>query len=476
VPPAPAAPAPTVTPSPPPPVRPVARAAPRPGPSAEPTADFATNLGPRILVGAGGLAVVVFLALFVRYAWENEWVGPMGRVLSGAVFSLGLVAAGLRLLDGKYRPLGQGLAAAGFAGLYVSAFAAHSFYGLVPRGLSGAVMVVVTVCAVAVADLRGTRLLAAVAWVGGYLTPALLSTGTDRGASLMFYLVLLGAGAVWLDRRKPWPETLPLALFGTLILYLGWREAHYADPRFEVAAVGLLSLSALFTLGTAGRERTTAFDTLLLAVTLMVGALVSVGLASGTDRPMALLWLLVAQLGLAVLVRPRWRWAEPSTLFLGALAVLVWFEQEFEAPRSAEALALALGLAGTAVVVLAVRGLLLRRPLTAPDGVTQILAAGLSWVALDRVLDVTQPALLGPAAVALAALHLVLGLVARWQDSAQQLWTRVTLALAAVFLTLRFQCSSACSGSRWSGPEKRSFSCGWGSATTPASPGPGATA
>jgi len=435
VPPAPATPAPTVTPSP-PPVRPVARAAPRPGPSAEPTADFATNLGPRILVGAGGLAVVVFLALFVRYAWENEWVGPMGRVLSGAVFGLGLVAAGLRLLDGKYRPLGQGLAAAGFAGLYVSAFAAHSFYDLVPRGLSGVVMVVVTVCAVAVADLRGTRLLAAVAWVGGYLTPALLSTGTDRGASLMLYLVLLGAGAVWLDRRKPWPETLPLALFGTLVLYLSWCEAHYADPRFEVAAVGLLSLSALFTLGTARKERTTTFDTLLLAVTLTVGALVSVGLASATDRPMALLWLLVAQLGLAVLVRPRWSWAEAATLFLGALAVLVWFDQEFEAPRSAEALALALGLAGTAVVVLAVRGLLLRRPLTAPDGVTQILAAGLSWVALDRVLDVTQPALLGPAAVALAALHLVLGLAARRQVSAQQLWTRVTLALAAVFLTL----------------------------------------
>ena len=52
--PAPVTPAP---PSPPPAVRPVTRAAPRSGPSAGPTADFATNLGPRILVGAGGLAV-----------------------------------------------------------------------------------------------------------------------------------------------------------------------------------------------------------------------------------------------------------------------------------------------------------------------------------------------------------------------------------------------------------------------------------
>ena len=42
-----------------------------PTPAARPAArpDFATNLGPRILVGAGGLAVVVFLAFLGRYAW-----------------------------------------------------------------------------------------------------------------------------------------------------------------------------------------------------------------------------------------------------------------------------------------------------------------------------------------------------------------------------------------------------------------------
>ena len=98
----------------------------RPAPARRtPSVDFATNLGPKILVGAGGLAVVVFLGFFVRYAWENNWVGPAGRVLSGSVFSLGLVAAGLRFITGVYRPLGQGLAATGFAGLYVSAYAAH---------------------------------------------------------------------------------------------------------------------------------------------------------------------------------------------------------------------------------------------------------------------------------------------------------------------------------------------------------------
>jgi uncharacterized membrane protein len=143
-------------------------------------ADFATSLGPKILVGAGGLAVVVFLGFFVRYAWENDWVGPTGRVLSGAVFSLGLVALGLRIIGREYRPLGQGLAATGFAGLYITAFAAHGVYGLVPRGVAAAFMIAVTACAVLVAERLDARLLAGLAWVGGYSAGAPRPAWTGR--------------------------------------------------------------------------------------------------------------------------------------------------------------------------------------------------------------------------------------------------------------------------------------------------------
>ena len=47
-------------------------------------------------------------------------------------------------------------------------------------------------------------LLAALAWLGGYLTPVLLSSGQDRALALFLYLALLGAGALVLDHRKPW--------------------------------------------------------------------------------------------------------------------------------------------------------------------------------------------------------------------------------------------------------------------------------
>ena len=224
--------------------------------------------------------MVVFLGYFVRYAWENNWVGPTGRVLSGAVFSLGLVAAGLRLMRREYRPLAQGLAAAGLAGLYVTAFAAHSVYGLVPRTASAAFMFVVTASAVVLAERLDARLLAALAWIGGYLAPVLLSTGEDKAVSLFGYLLLLGAGAVWLDRRRPWPETLPLALAGTALLYVGWYAAHFRPERFGVAIAGLLVLSALFALGAAEKERPA-----WLAILAVVAAIGLAALGQDANRP-----------------------------------------------------------------------------------------------------------------------------------------------------------------------------------------------
>jgi uncharacterized membrane protein len=268
----------------PPPVAPLPASPPATAP------DFATNLGPRILVATGAVAFTVFLGLFVKYAWENNWVGPAGRVLIGAATSVALVAAGLRLLGREYRPLGQGLAGAGLAGLYVTAFGAHAFYDLIGREAAGLLMAAITVNAVVLAARLDTRLLAGLAWVGGYLTPVLLSTGEDKALALYLYLFLLDLGALAIDHRKPWPETVPLAMTGTFLLYAAWYGQFYRPDRFGVAALGVVVFTALFALGSARKERTGA-----LGMSLLAGAVGVAALGAGADRPE---WLLVLSLGL----------------------------------------------------------------------------------------------------------------------------------------------------------------------------------
>jgi len=295
------------------PVLPVSRppAAQRPTPpvrAGSPPIDFATNLGPKILVATGALAFMVFLGLFAKYAWDNNWVGPAGRVLIGATMGLGLLTLGIRLMGREYRPLGQGLASAGLAGLYTSAFAAHGLYDLVPREISALLMVAVTVAAVMLAVRLDARLLGALAWTGGYMTPLLLSTGQDRPVALFVFLLILAAGALVIDHLKPWPETAPLAVTGTVLLYSGWYAKFFRPERFEVAAAGLVLLTGLFAFGMARKRRPAG-----LGGVIALGGIGVSAMAGSVDRPVPLLVLSLLLGAPALFASTRMRGPVPAT-------------------------------------------------------------------------------------------------------------------------------------------------------------------
>ncbi|MGE5126284.1 MAG: DUF2339 domain-containing protein, partial [Betaproteobacteria bacterium] len=224
------------------------------------------------------------------------------------------------------------------------------------------------------------------------------------------------------------------------IPFLCWAAAHYRPEGFGIAAAWVAGGALLLALAPAGERegvgpQAAAPDAFLPAIAVVAGGAASVALASVTDRPLALLGLLVAQAGLAVLVARRWAWAETAGAALGALAVLAWYERYFRVERANEALALALTLAGLYFLIVSVRGLLLRQLLGVAGALTHAVAAALAWTVVYRVLDLIAPALLGPAAVALGALHLAVGLAARARGQ-DLLRVRVALGLAAGFLTI----------------------------------------
>ena len=66
-------------------------------------------------------------------------------------------------------------------------------------------MVAITGSAVLLAARLDARILAALAWIGGYMTPMLLSTGEDKALALFLFLAVLDTGALILDHRRPWP-------------------------------------------------------------------------------------------------------------------------------------------------------------------------------------------------------------------------------------------------------------------------------
>jgi len=220
--------------------------------SAQPVAEsppwwenFEETVGKRWMTWAGALALFLSVAFFLKYAFDNQWLGPTGRVVLGIGFGLCLLIAGDVALRREMRALGQGLIGGGLAVLYLSLFAAFSFYQLISQGPAFASMVLVTAAGVALAVLHDALPLCFLAVLGGFLSPLLVKTGLDPRDGLFAYLTLLNVGVLATALFKRWRSLDILAFAGTWVMYSGWFTSFY---RAEALAPAMLWVAAFYTI------------------------------------------------------------------------------------------------------------------------------------------------------------------------------------------------------------------------------------
>ena len=211
-----------------PPVRPLRQSTEPPAPPAG-GLDLETLIAGRWLNRIGIAAVLLAVAFFLKYAFDNNWVGPSGRVTIGLLAGAGLLVYSQWLLGRGYRYFADGMTGLGGGVLYLSLYAAWDYYHLVPQGVAFAGMIVVTGALIAIAVGRDSQSIAFLALIGGFLTPMLLSTGRDAQLELFTYLAVLNAGLLALARARNWRALEPVALLWTIIYYTGWYDAFY-DP------------------------------------------------------------------------------------------------------------------------------------------------------------------------------------------------------------------------------------------------------
>jgi len=211
------------------PVGAVAPALARPAAAAAGWQGMEATIGKRWLTWAGGLAVFLATGFFVKHAIDNQWIGATGRVTLGIIFGLALIAIGDVCFRRKMQALGQGLIGAGLACVYVSLYAAFSFYHLLPQGAAFAAMIAVTVAGVTLAVLHDALALAVLALIGGLLTPVMLSTGRDSRDTLFGYLTLLDLGVLGVALFRRWRSLDCIAFFGTIALFIAWYQRFYTS-------------------------------------------------------------------------------------------------------------------------------------------------------------------------------------------------------------------------------------------------------
>ena len=209
--------------------------------------DWEWLLGGNWLARVGILAVVLGLAFFLKLAFDNDWIGEIGRVVLGLVVGSGLLGGG-EYWRRKYAVWAQALTGGGLAILYLSVFAAFALYGLIPPLPALGFFLLVTLTAAGLALRYAARAIAVLGILGGFAAPLMLVEGLPDQRILLAYVLLLDLGVLALATFRNWRWLTLLGLLGSLLLFgfwQGWFGSLFGFWQAELSPGLLLSQIAL---------------------------------------------------------------------------------------------------------------------------------------------------------------------------------------------------------------------------------------
>jgi len=210
------------------------------------------------------IAAILFgTGYFLKLAFENNWIGPMGRVMLGWIAGVAFLVVG-HLWAPRFKGYALGLMGGGLGLVYLSTYAAFQWYRLVADLLAFGLMVLTTATGVGLAVVQVSQPLAAFAVLGGFLTPALLSTGVDRQVGLMSYLLLLNAGVLAVSLFQKWRLIRYGSWVATVWYCWGWWHQFYHPDKLWITLGFHTAFFLMFAAIAAGHDLLRRTDTDLL--------------------------------------------------------------------------------------------------------------------------------------------------------------------------------------------------------------------
>jgi uncharacterized membrane protein len=188
----------------------------------KPSGSLEDRIGSQLFSRIGIVALLIATTLFLKWAIDNHWIGPIGRILAGLVAGAAVVLWSERFRRQGFNAFSFSLKAIGSGALYLSLWAAFQLYHLLPAVVALPAMILVTAWNAYMAWSQNSQILAAYALVGAFATPLLLSTGGNHEVFLFTYILAIDIATVCLVRLKPWERLLFGVFPATVAFFIGW--------------------------------------------------------------------------------------------------------------------------------------------------------------------------------------------------------------------------------------------------------------
>ena len=238
-----------------------------PGPATTIQAEHIESIIGRRWVGWAAVCLILFAAaFFLKYAFDNRWIGELGRVAIGVGVGVSMTALGFKYHRRGWLVFSQILTGGGVVLLYLSAYAAFGYYHLATQKAAFAYLAILVAEAALLAFLYNAPAIAIMALLGGFLTPLLLRSDRDQYRSLFAYIAALDLGALAL--LKHWRGLGSLAFAGTHLLFWLWYGDSYHPRKLVAVMVFQTAVFLLFLLTHLGKHllkrQTATFEDLAL--------------------------------------------------------------------------------------------------------------------------------------------------------------------------------------------------------------------
>jgi uncharacterized membrane protein len=207
------------------------------------------RIGSQLFSRIGIVALLIATTLFLKWAIDNHYIGPIGRILAGLIAGAGVILWSERFRRHNFTAFSYALKAIGSGALYLSLWAAFQLYHLLPAAIALCAMILVTAWNAYMAWSQNSQILAAYALAGGFATPLLLSTGSNHEIFLFTYILAIDIATVVLVRLKPWPHLMLGAFPATVAFFIAWYVNWYnvyqtSQPLIITALFVILFFSA----------------------------------------------------------------------------------------------------------------------------------------------------------------------------------------------------------------------------------------
>lgn len=203
-------------------------------------------VGGKLLNRVAILVLLFGMAYFLKYSFDNNWIGITGRIIIGLLGGIAFLTTGDIAMGRGYRYFSQGLSGGGIAVIYLTTFAATNFYHVFSPALAFGLLALAALAGGMLSVRQNAFGVAVLSTLGGFLTPFLIGGKSSSPLLLLTYITILDLVVLYLAKYRNWRSLNLLSFAGTALVYLVFKSSQPFDGEVFIYQSFLLVYFVIF--------------------------------------------------------------------------------------------------------------------------------------------------------------------------------------------------------------------------------------